>query len=385
MSPLVLAASAAAVGLLVLAARTAQGREGAPVLPPPLAEAPPTTVLLPVRNEELHLVSCAESLLGQTAHPRVIVIDDGSTDRTGQLARGLAGRHGRLTVVDAGPLPEGWRGKVHALAAGWRTLETDGGASDWVLSTDADTRHHPECLARALAAAEASRLDAVSLAGLQEARGPGENLLGPPVFALLDSLLGDWAAAARGDGPPVANGQFFLIRRRALEAIGGFAAIRGAAMDDITLADRLAEHGFRVGFVRAPELLSVRMYQGLASMVRGWRRNLGGLFGSRPAPVVGVLATLLLPPALLVLATASGLLVPAVLLWGAGAAASAGLRRGSGNLAVWGLLYPADSILLAVTLLAGVIDHRRGELHPWKGRRMGIDPPQDSGGDHSRS
>src|SRR4029453_8942799 len=95
--------------------------------------------------------------------------------------------------------------------------------------------HQPELLARAHAAVRNSGLDAISIAGRQEARG-GEAILMPVVFALLDAMLGDWRRAARGDGPPVANGQFILVRRAALEAAGGMAAVRGETLDPVALA-----------------------------------------------------------------------------------------------------------------------------------------------------
>jgi cellulose synthase/poly-beta-1,6-N-acetylglucosamine synthase-like glycosyltransferase len=359
-------------GLLGLAAIVEERRRRAPALPPPApssspAAGEPVTVLLPVRDEEANVLPCLDGLLAQTVRPAVRVIDDGSTDATASLAAGRAAAEPRLALLQAGPLPAGWRGKLHALAMGARGVETP-----WLLSTDADTRHHPELLARALAAARERRLDAVSLAGSQQIEGPGENLLVPTVFALLDTLRGDWEAAADSTGAPVANGQFLLLRREALERCGGFEAVRGAAIDDVALAGCLRAAGYRTGFLRAPGLLTVRMYRGLGEAARGWRRNLGGLFGARPATATAVLAVLLGPPAALLGFLLAGQTAPALLLWVAGAAASITLRAGSGHRRTWGLLYPADALLLAWVLARGVLDHRRGRLASWKGREMRV-------------
>ncbi len=405
-----LAAASAAAGLamLALAARTARHRRRAPALPSPTSPEEPAqpasrsrvrsskgagfateprrvAVLLPVRDEEENLGPCLDGLLAQEppagfAPPDVVVVDDSSTDATRALAAARAAAEPRLAVLDAGPLPPGWGGKVHALHRGHEHLRAvAGGPPDWVLSTDADTRHHPLLLARALAAAEAHGLDAVSVAGHQEVRGIAENLLTPPVFAFLDALLGDWAPPARGAGPPVANGQYLLLREAALARAGGFAAVRGAAIDDVGLVEALRQSGGRTGFFRAPELLRVRMYRGGAKVYQGWRRNLGGLFGDRPGLAAGVAAILLLPFLLLVcsvrLATKgrtstdrlegkSGVAA----LWSAGAAASAWLRASAGHHPAWGLLYPLDALALAATLLPGVRDWRRGTLVTWKGR-----------------
>jgi hypothetical protein len=238
----------------------------------------------------------------------------------------------------------------------------------WVLLTDADTRHGPELLARALAAARQHRLDTVSVGGKQEARGLGEALLTPAVFALLDALLGDWHPASSGSGPAVANGQFILLRREAWDACGGFEPIRNVPLDDVAIAARLREHGWRTGFLRTPEL-RVRMYRGFGETWRGWRRNLGGLLGHQPLLVAGAVGIVLVPVAALAGLAATGHAVEAALLWSAGATASAIFRS---EKPAWGLLYPADALLLAALLVLAVIDRRRGRLVSWKGREMQV-------------
>jgi cellulose synthase/poly-beta-1,6-N-acetylglucosamine synthase-like glycosyltransferase len=353
-------------GLLGLALRTEQWRRRAPALPGPLLPAPETTVLLPVRNERHNVVECVETLLEQTAAPLVRVIDDGSTDSTGELVAMRAASEPRLELLAAGPLPPGWRGKVHALQVG-----AQGASTPWLLSTDADTRHAPDLLARAHAAAAERGLDAVSLAGTQEVSGFGENLLTPLVFALLDALLGDWGAAAGGSGPAVANGQFILLRREAWETCGGFETVRNVPLDDVAVAARLRAGGFRTGFFRA-EGLRVRMYRGWSEAFQGWRRNLGGLLGASPGTVAVAFAILLLPVAVLGADLVAGLPVAAVLLWAAGAAASMLLRSGSGHPPAWGLLYPLDALALAGVLALATLDRRRGRLLSWKGREMRI-------------
>ncbi len=353
-------------GLLGLALRTEERRRQAPELPGPLLPAPETTVLLPIRDERHNVAGCVEALLEQTAAPRVRVIDDGSTDGSGEPVAARAASEPRLALLAAGPLPPGWRGKVHALWAG-----SQGVTAPWLLSTDADTRHAPDLLARAHAAAAARGLDAVSLAGAQEVRGLAENLLVPAVFALLDALLADWEGAAAGNGPPVANGQFILLRRAAWEACGGFEAVRDEAIDDIATVSRLRAGGFRTGFFRAAGL-RVRMYRGWGEAFRGWRRNLGGLLGPSPRTVAAALAVLLLPAAALAAAVLAGLAVEATLLWAAGAAASMLLRLGGGHRPAWGLLYPLDALALAAVLALGTLDRRRGRLSSWKGREMRI-------------
>ncbi|MFP3940159.1 MAG: glycosyltransferase [Thermoanaerobaculia bacterium] len=339
----------------------------------------PATVLLPLRDEEADAEPCIRSLLGQNAGPRLVAIDDGSTDRTPEVLAALARESGRLQVVSAGPLPPGWRGKVHALEAGRRALAGASGRAaapsgdpEWLLLTDADTRHHPDLLARAVATAEGLGLGLLSVAGRQRAEGPGENLVVPGVFALLDALVGDWRRAIGGE-LTLANGQFILVRSTVLERIGGFGAIRFAALDDLALARAVQACGERTGFVRAPDLLEVRMYRGLRSALAGWRRTLGGIFGDRPGRAGALLAALLAPPAVLALGAAT-MPAAAFVAWGCAAGASALFRLGTGNRVAWALLSPLDFLAVAYCLGGGVTDHRRGRLAPWKGRAMPLSP-----------
>lgn len=365
-----------AAALLALAGRIHLRRVRAPRLTAAAGDPPAATVLLPVRDEEENVEECVRTLLAQTAAPRVVVVDDGSTDRTREIVASLVGApardpaeegaagEGRLALIASGELPPGWKGKVHALETGLAHVSTP-----WLLSTDADTRHAPELLARALATARARRLDSLSVAGRQVALGLGENLLTPVVFAALDGVLGDWRAAAEGE-TDVANGQFFLLRTDALRAIGGFGSLRSAPLDDVALARRLRAGGFRHGFLRAPDLLSVRMYQGFRGTFRGWRRNLGAFFVRRPGRAAAVAALLLGPPLLGAAAAAVGQGAAAAVLWAGGALASALLRRGSGHAPAHALLYPLDAVAVASCLLLGLRDASRGVLAPWKGRAV---------------
>jgi cellulose synthase/poly-beta-1,6-N-acetylglucosamine synthase-like glycosyltransferase len=345
---------------LAAAARIAWHRARAPSLPP-AGESPPTLVLVPMRDEEANVEGVLEGLLAQSARPRIRVIDDDSSDRTGERVAEIARREPRLECRAAGPLPAGWRGKVHALARG-----AEDAREPWLLLTDADTRHAPDLLARAHAAAGVAGLQAVSLAGRQEAHG-FEALVTPIVFALLDFMLGDWTRAARGEGPAIANGQFILVERAALERAGGFAAVRRAQLDDVALARALRASGARTGFWRAAGL-QVRMYQGLHATLRGWRRNLATILGERPAAAAAAVAALALPGAVALAELAAGAPLPAFLLWLAGAAAE-GVVRASSRHPLWpAWLHPLSPWLTALIVGAALFDWRRGRLQSWKGR-----------------
>ncbi|HZF12624.1 MAG TPA: glycosyltransferase family A protein [Thermoanaerobaculia bacterium] len=332
-------------------------------------EFPATTILVPARNEEANIGPCVTSLRRQGGSSSLIVVDDGSTDRTAAIVSDLAADDPRIELVAAGDVPPAWRGKVHALSVGMDRVTTP-----WILTTDADTRHAPGLLARAHATAAHRHLDWISLAGQQEVQGVGENLLTPPVFAVLDAVLGNWTRAASG-GATLANGQYILVRSAAIQAIGGFAAVRCVPIDDVALAVELKAAGFQGGFFRAPEELRIRMYQGFGASVRGWRRSLGALFGGRWTQALGVLLVLLGPSVLLGFELARREGPAALALWLGGAVTSMVLRRGSRHSPRWGLLYPLDALVLSGVLLLALRDYSRGFFAPWKGREMPVAAP----------
>src|SRR5262249_34845838 len=131
-------------------------------------------------------------------------------------------------------------------------------------------------------------------------------------------------------------------------------------------------HDFRTAFVRAPDLLRVRMYAGFAAAWSGWRRNLAGIFGERPASAAGLALLLTVPTLGMLVAGLRGAWPAFWLLWAGAAAASASARLGGVHSPWWALAAPVDALLLAVLLALGVSDYRGGRLARWKGREVPV-------------
>ena len=240
---------------------------------PSLPDAPSLSVIVPARNEERTIERCVRSLLAQTLDDyELIVVDDGSSDRTGAILAELAREDDRLRVVHGAPLPGGWAGKPWALAQGVRAAR---GA--WLLFTDADTWHAPHACASTLAFARARGADAVTLWTHQELGSWGERAVLPSTLAMV--MLGSGTMAQINDPTDcdhaLANGQYVLVSRRAHEALGGFEAIRGEIVEDIAFARRLKADGrFRLVLADGSRLVRVRMYTSLRELWHGFTKNM---------------------------------------------------------------------------------------------------------------
>jgi chlorobactene glucosyltransferase len=229
---------------------------------------PLVSIIVPARNEERNLPALLDSLLAQD-YPafEVIVVDDASTDATGALADAFAARDRRLRVIHTmGPEP-GWTGKN---AACWRGARAARGA--WLLFTDADTRHTAGALREAMRVARRAQADAVSLFPQQRCETFWERLLLP--FAFQQYFTGARTGALDKPGAPaLANGQYFLISRRAYAAAGGHAAVAASIIEDVALAGALKRAGYPTLAARGEKLVSVRMYGSLGELVEGFTKN----------------------------------------------------------------------------------------------------------------
>lgn len=269
----------------------------------PETESPLISVIVPARNEERNIVGCVESLLAQTYQRfEVIVVDDGSTDDTPSLLARLAreNRSGHaLRIVRVETLPAGWAGKPHALHMG--TLEARG---DWLLFTDADTRHRPGSLATSIIAARSRGLDMLSLGTTQDLPDFWGRVLMPLAYMGISLMYPERAVNDPNSAVAIANGQFILIRRDMYERVGGYAApeLRATILDDRDLAMAIKRGGGRMAMLDGRELVSTRMYQSLGEHWDGWGKNAyAGSRGGLPffaAMLVGLPAIAIVPFAL---------------------------------------------------------------------------------------
>ena len=222
--------------------------------------------VIPARDEAAVVGHAVASLLAQDydGNFRIVVVDDQSSDRTAEAARGAAlaaGAADRLTIYRGKPIPPGWTGKLWAMSQGIEAARST--RPDYFLLTDADIVHASGNLRALVSRCETGSYDLVSLMVRLHCSSLWERLLIPAfVFFFFKLYPPRWVAdpARRTAG---AAGGCMLIRAATLDRIGGIDAIRGEIIDDCALARRVKSVG-QVWLGPARHTASIREY-------RSWR------------------------------------------------------------------------------------------------------------------
>ena len=334
----------------------------------PPASWPSVTAVIPARDEAAVLPQTLPSLVAQH-YPgsfRVVVVDDDSTDGTVDCAAGL----GAEVVRTCGP-PPGWAGKVAAMAAGVEAA----GDSDYLLFTDADIAWPGGAVKGLVEAAELHRLDLVSQMVRLRATSAWERVL-VPAFVYFFAQLYPFSRVNAGRTAAAAGG-CMLVRRSAVEAAGGLAAIRSARIDDVALARLLQPHA-RIWLGLAPDITSVRAYPRLADLWQMVARSAYVQLRHSPALLAATVAGLLLVYAVPPAAAIGGLVVGNGLLAGLGLAAWAvmsasylPLLRFHRVSLGWAPLLPAVALLYLAMTVDSARRHHSGRGGLWKGRVAG--------------
>jgi glycosyltransferase involved in cell wall biosynthesis len=350
----------------------------------------PVSIIVPARNEAHNLPALLASLKALDPRPlEIVVVDDHSTDGTGDIARAAGVR-----VVSPPPLPAGWNGKPWACRTG--AGEARG---EYLLFTDADTVHAPGSLGQAMAALRARDAALLSAVPTHIVRAAWEKLQG--VFQLLllvatragapeapgraaGAATGAAGESARGAGQGggaherrFSIGQYLLFRRDAYERIGGHEPVKQRIAEDLAFARLVAGAGLGLALVFSPGLLGVRMYpEGLGAFVRGWRRNFReGLTAAGAGGVIEIVAIIgwLLGVPMAAFSAAAAGLAPLALGWAAVYLATAievaRRQRSLGAFPLWsGLLYPVFVLMFVLVTALALIDRWRGATVIWRGR-----------------
>lgn len=220
---------------------------------------PDLTVIIPARNEAHQIAEAIRSF----PNVPVTVVDDGSTDGTAEESR----RAGAM-VIPAPALGRGALGKPNACAAGAAAAKTE-----WILFIDADTSFDQRFAASAVHYAVMNRHDLLTAFLKQRCRTIAEKALLPYSFALYFTGVSARAVNRSGSSSALANGQCLLFRRSAYERIGGHLQVISSVIEDVAIAKLAKGNGLSVRVIRAEHLGSVRMYDSLGAIWRGFQKN----------------------------------------------------------------------------------------------------------------
>lgn len=338
---------------------------------------PAVCVVVPARDEAVVLPESLPSLLAQDYPGRaeVFLIDDGSTDGTGELARALSRRHGGLplTVSSPGEPPAGWTGKLWAVRHGIGLARAR--APEYLLLTDADIAHAPDSLRELVAAAHAGGFDVVSQMARLRVASAWERLVVPAFVYFFAQLYPFRRIGKKGSRTAAAAGGCVLLRAEVAERARIPDAIRHAVIDDVALARAVKDGGGHIWLGLAERVDSVRPYPRLYDLWRMVSRSAYAQLRHNPLLLAGTVAGLALVY----------LVPPAALLWG--------LAAGDGGAAVAGALawllmtgtyvpmlryyrqplwlaplLPFTAFLYLLMTVDSAVQHYRGRGAAWKGR-----------------
>ena len=346
---------------------------------------PIVCAIIPARNEAEILPQSLPSLLQQDYPGQfsIILIDDQSGDRTGEIAQTLAEKKDKkeqLTVITGQPLPPGWSGKLWAMEQGIQASYQQEKLPDYFLFTDADIQHHPQNLRELVTKAEQEHLALTSLMVLLRCQSFWEKLLIPAFVFFFQKLYPfPWVNNPQRKMAAAAGG-CILLKRAALEKIGGIQSLREALIDDCTLAQKvkaltLGTEPTAIWLGLTRQTISLRPYKSLDSIWTMVARTAYSQLNFNPFLLVGTLLGMTLVYLMAPLGLIAGLIfgnLPLILLalltWLTMAIAYYPSLKLYQLSFFWALMLPLIAGLYNLMTWDSAVRYWQGQGGAWKGR-----------------
>jgi len=318
-------------------------------------------VIVPMRNEAENVEGLIATLAAQEGSLHFYLLDDNSEDQTFELLQRFTQTDSRFTVIKGGVLNDKWIGKTWALQQLF-----DVSSEEILVSIDADVRLSNDAINKAITAWNSARLDFVSPYTRQIAQSFAERLIQPLLqWSWLTTVPLRYAESSGQQSMAIANGQFFVVRRSALAAIGGYQSVKHAVIDDVFLARELVKNGSSGTVINGSDIAETRMYASWSQIKAGYGKSLNQAFGSIVGAVFVVaflIATCIAPLLLGLLGNPYGWL---------GFAAIVGTRvlsaMKSRGRVLDSVLHPISVLALIYLIVYSYL--RRGSIQ-WKGRTV---------------
>jgi chlorobactene glucosyltransferase len=239
----------------------------------------PVSIIVPAKNEEEVIGACIEALVKQN-YKRIeviVVIDDGSSDKTEVIAESLSVKDRRLKVVKAGQKPKGWVGKTWPC---WRGYENSCG--EVLFFTDADTLLREDCVSFAVYYLFENRYDVLSLAPAVKLGSFWANVIIPHLTLTINTFYPIKKVNSPKEEVAYVFGSFFVIKRECYEKIGGHLSVRDQIVEDRAIGQLAKSSGLKLRMDRAPQLSETLWETKLSSIWEGLQRVFSSPLQKRP-------------------------------------------------------------------------------------------------------
>jgi hopene-associated glycosyltransferase HpnB len=328
-------------------------------------------VIIPARNEAEQIVATLQSLLVQefAGALKILVVDDNSSDGTGELSRAMAERFPCLHILSGAPLEPGWTGKMWAVAQGLQhphALE-----ADYVLLTDADILHAPDHIALLTAKAERAQLDLVSEMVRLRCSSFAERAAIPAFVFFFQMLYPFRRVNDSRCNVAAAAGGTMLVSRAALDRTSGVDHIRAALIDDVALARVVKRGGHRIWLGNTDHAESARRYPTLPDIWKMVARTAYVQLNYSPLLLTGTCAALLLIyglPVLAPLLTTGTVRLAGLGAWLVMALSFQPTLRHYRRSPLWGVALPAIALFYCGATCGSAVSFYRGRGGQWKDR-----------------
>ena len=328
--------------------------------------------IVPARNEAALVGPVVTSLLNQSVAMPVVLVDDESTDGTADVARRSAEKTGKadaLIVIQSKPLPAGWTGKLWSMHQGIERARALNPA--WLLLADADVLHGSDTVANLGLIASHGSYDLVSfMVKLHCERLPEKLLIPAFVYFFFMLYPPAWIRDARSSTAGAAGG-CMLVRAETLERAGGLESIRGAVIDDCSLARLLKQRDGRLWIGLTDQSQSLRRYETFSDVEHMVSRTAFNQLKHSSLLLLGTIAgmviTYLAPPLLLLSRSRLPIFMGAA-AWAAMTITYSTIVRYYRLNTAWALTLPLAALFYLGATVHSAVKYWNGSGGDWKGR-----------------
>ena len=328
--------------------------------------------VIPARNEAELIGPVVTSLLNQCVALAVLLVDDASSDGTADVARRAsekAGKTDALIVIQSKPLPAGWTGKLWSMHQGIEHARALNPA--WLLLADADVVQGAETVANLGLIASQGHYDLVSFMVKLHCESLPEKLLIPAFVYFFFMLYPPaWIRDTRRSAAGAAGG-CMLVRAETLERAGGLEAIRGALIDDCSLARLLKQHGGRLWIGLSDQSQSLRRFETFSNVEHMVSRTAFNQLKHSSllllCTIAGMVITYLAPPLLLLTRSRLAIFMGAA-AWAAMTMTYSTMVRYYRLNPAWALTLPLAALFYLGATMHSALKYWNGSGGDWKGR-----------------